>query len=241
MCLNVYKCTNLINNQIYIGITNSFDRRILEHFRNAKNNEDKNKSKLYNAIRKYGSQNFKFEIIDECSDIEELKNKEIYYIELFDSKNKGMNSTFGGDGVWGHESSKKNKTFEEFYGLKRAKSIKRKIGMARKGKCFDEIFGKEKSKKLRKEISNRVFGSNNPFYKKTHSNETKKLMKEKRSAYMQSIFNSFMLNDFATFVNQYKNGISIRKLSEQYKISRQTLTKFLRESGHFIRQSRVYV
>lgn len=46
-------------------------------------------------MRLYGIENFDFEIIEECP-IEELDEKEIYYIKLFDSYNTGYNNTYGG-------------------------------------------------------------------------------------------------------------------------------------------------
>jgi hypothetical protein len=52
-------------------------------------------------MRKYGIENFSFTIIEECS-IEDLDNKEKYWIAYYNStdKNKGYNRTEGGsDGV----------------------------------------------------------------------------------------------------------------------------------------------
>ena len=54
---------------------------------------------LQNAIRKYGEQNFSFDVLEECSN-EELGEREKYYIQKYDSfiKNgKGYTMTFGGD------------------------------------------------------------------------------------------------------------------------------------------------
>ena len=53
--------------------------------------------KLYKAMRKYGSENFIFELIEKC-DNDLLDQKEQYYIELYDSKNNGYNEAIGGRG-----------------------------------------------------------------------------------------------------------------------------------------------
>jgi group I intron endonuclease len=52
---------------------------------------------LYKAIRKYGIENFTFEVLEECN-INELDIKEKYYIHLFDTTNSniGYNLTQGG-------------------------------------------------------------------------------------------------------------------------------------------------
>ena len=64
-------------------------------------------TKFYRAIRKYGKENFYIENILslEAKTKEELKeflnDKEKYFIKIFNSKNNGYNSTYGGDGVLG--------------------------------------------------------------------------------------------------------------------------------------------
>lgn len=53
--------------------------------------------KFYKAMRKYGFENFQFEILEECSD-DELENREKFYIDLFESNTKGYNEAIGGAG-----------------------------------------------------------------------------------------------------------------------------------------------
>ena len=98
----IYKATNKINGKIYIGQTcSSIKIRIGEHRRASK--LKKENSKFYNAIRKYGINNFVFELVEKCKTKEELNNKEVFYISLYDSYKLGYNSTLGGDGVSGGE------------------------------------------------------------------------------------------------------------------------------------------
>lgn len=54
--------------------------------------------KLYNAMNKYGKENFVCEVLEENVPIDKLNDREIYYIEKYDSFNNGYNSTKGGDG-----------------------------------------------------------------------------------------------------------------------------------------------
>lgn len=65
-----------------------------EHLKAAKNG---NAKPLYAAIRKYGEENFEFEIVEECL-IEQLNDREQYWVSHFDSfnKEKGYNLTTGG-------------------------------------------------------------------------------------------------------------------------------------------------
>ena len=66
----IYKVTNKVNGKIYIGQTvRTLEQRKWQHLDAAKNGC---KTHFYNAIRKYGEDNFVFEIIDEASSLEEL-------------------------------------------------------------------------------------------------------------------------------------------------------------------------
>ena len=53
--------------------------------------------KIYNAINKYGKENFYYEILEQNIDEDLIDDLEIYYIELYDSYENGYNSTRGGD------------------------------------------------------------------------------------------------------------------------------------------------
>ena len=85
----IYKTTNLINNKIYIG-------------QDSKNNPNYLGSGIYlnNAIKKYGKENFKKEIICECKSKIELNRMEIEMIKNNHShiSEGGYNITWGGDG-----------------------------------------------------------------------------------------------------------------------------------------------
>ena len=99
--IGIYKITNKINGKCYIGQSVNIQQRFNRH-RTAPfnpNNRSKN-SPLYQAIRKYGLENFTFEILCECQK-EDLNEKEKSYIRTYKSHNKkyGYNQTDGGDNV----------------------------------------------------------------------------------------------------------------------------------------------
>lgn len=92
----IYKITNLINQKSYIGKTEKENpnQRWIEHQKDAKKNRNE-KRPLYSALNKYGCENFSFEIIEQTND---LINREIYWINLYQTYGKGYNATLGGDG-----------------------------------------------------------------------------------------------------------------------------------------------
>lgn len=94
--VGIYKITNKITGQCYIGQSIDISRRWRAHRQMAK--EQSCNAPLYIAIREYGIDNFDFEVLAECSHTE-LNSLEKYYIALYDSYNNGYNQTIGGAGT----------------------------------------------------------------------------------------------------------------------------------------------
>ncbi len=92
----IYKVTNKINGKVYIGQSVDIGRRWREHM------TAKDDIYFHKAIQKYGVENFEWEVIEQCKK-KDLDEREIYWIEYYDSFNKGYNCTRGGDGVSGRE------------------------------------------------------------------------------------------------------------------------------------------
>lgn len=83
----VYKITNKINNKVYIGSSTKVNKRWRDHINTAfnKNNSQYNYP-LYRAFRKYGVENFSFEILkDDFLTIEEMQAYEHYEIIHYNS------------------------------------------------------------------------------------------------------------------------------------------------------------
>ena len=94
MSCGIYKITNLINGHSYIGQSICIEQRWKNHKHYSKERED---YPLYKAFRKYGIENFSFEIIEECKP-NFLDEKEIYWINFYNTLNEGYNQTSGGNG-----------------------------------------------------------------------------------------------------------------------------------------------
>lgn len=158
----IYKLTSP-SNKCYIGQTIN----LVERKRTLYNpNKYYSGHKLDNAIKKYGIENFQYEIIIQIveSSKERLREKldelEKFYIEKYDSYNNGYNMTLGGSGS--------NGCFQ-------TEESKRKISEKAKGRK-GSMLGRHLTEEQRNKISNFAktrTGEKNPFYGKTHSEEAK--------------------------------------------------------------------
>ena len=81
----IYEILNKINNKRYIGQSVHIRSRLLHHISMLNKNEHQNKH-LQCSWNKYGEECFKFNVLEYCS-IDELDNKEDYYIAKYQSNN----------------------------------------------------------------------------------------------------------------------------------------------------------
>ena len=91
--IGIYKITNKTNNKCYIGQSRDIQARWNKHLSSYKSYPD---WELYRAFKKYGVSEFTFEVIEEC-EINQLNEREIYWISYYDSFNNGYNMTLGGE------------------------------------------------------------------------------------------------------------------------------------------------
>lgn len=96
----IYKTTNLINGKIYIGQDRNNNPSYLGSGKS-----------LIKAIKKYGKETFKKEILEECTDNNHLNEREVYWISFYNSRDRkvGYNISEGGkegDRKIGHDIAK---------------------------------------------------------------------------------------------------------------------------------------
>lgn len=126
----IYKVTNKKNGKIYIGQTiKTLADRKNSHLYTAL--RTKSKGRFQNAIRKYGSDSFIWEVICSADNTEELSELEKYHIVLNDSFKRGYNSTTGGEHPKWSEDSRKALSF----------SLRLNVEKQRVSKYGDRILG----------------------------------------------------------------------------------------------------
>lgn len=214
----IYKTTNLINGKIYIG-------------KDLHNNNNYLGSgiKLVRAIKKYGKESFKKEILEVCDAVNSWHECEVYWISRYNATNPliGYNIAEGGNGG-NTRAGYSQKDMEEYCknlsdGVKNSKQyqnfVNSRRGIARPehsikmkelyatGKILPPNLGKMVSEETRYKISKSNKG-------KLVSNDTKnKIAKTKyKSVSQYSLDNQFI-----------KNYQSIKHASEELKIGRDSI------------------
>jgi len=132
-----YSICNLINDKRYVGIATSIDKRWGEH------TSGHGSKILHQAFKKYGVENFLFEILFEGNE-QEAKDKEVEMIvELNTVAPHGYNLTLGGEGL---------------VGFKHSAETRKRMSESRTGEkngMYGKKHGVETRKKLAKKASQR--------------------------------------------------------------------------------------
>lgn len=91
----IYKVTDQVTGEAYIGQSVCVQKRMTEHLRAGVGaTPASNANQLYAAMRRDGAWNFSFELLEECAP-EELNDKERYFIDIYSSDVVGLNSKRG--------------------------------------------------------------------------------------------------------------------------------------------------
>jgi len=99
----IYKITNNINGKSYIGLKSKAVEESENYYGSG--------TLINKAIDKYGKENFTKEILERnINSYEILNDREIYWIEYFDTFNSGYNLTKGGQGNLGRVVSEQTKS-----------------------------------------------------------------------------------------------------------------------------------
>lgn len=152
----LYKIINIKNGKGYVGLTGqtlgkTYIDRFEEHIAAAERGE---KGLLYDAIRKYGKENFRIELLEEgITNRTELGEGEKHYIKIyntyaFSKDGFGYNMTIGGEGTSGYvytEEQRKERS-EQSKNLWLDPEYRRKSSEASKNLWLDLEYRKKISK-----------------------------------------------------------------------------------------------
>lgn len=176
--VGIYKITNLVNNHIYIGSTVNLYRRKNEHLKELRHNKHYNKH-LQNAFNKYGEDNFQFTILEFVFELNNLINREQYWIDYYKSNDKNIGYNI-------REKAENN------VNLTTSDETKRRISQINKGKIVSEETkrklseinkGKKRKYPVSQETRDKLSNANKG---RIVSKETRKKMSESKKEYFKN-------------------------------------------------------
>ena len=166
----IYKITNNINNKAYIGQTiKKAEERWKEHQRHSAGTHlnDQNKV-LYKAMRKYGIQNFSFEVLqDNIEDYDQLDKAEMYWIDFYQTFLHGYNETSGGQKF--HSRLPNKEIIEDYYRTKSARKTAKNFNLDHS--TVDDILNHNNIPRFskRESLGQKISISKENFYKEFNS------------------------------------------------------------------------
>jgi len=187
------------NGRIYIGQSIDIEKRWDIH-KGLYSNDD---TKLIRSFKKYGVNNHKFEIIEECSK-EFLNIKEKYWVNFYNSIKEGLNIEEGGNGKSMSDKTKqkisKAKTNHECY-----------KNSDRNRKISEKLIGREKTWKKGKE--------------KQGKKQTEEFQSHLRQLHCKEIIQYDLENNFI------KEWPSIKTAADELNIHRESIGSVLRNKA----------
>lgn len=197
----IYKITNLVNNDFYIGSAVNFRKRFNTHKHFLSKGKRCNKY-LYNAINKYGIENFLIEII-EVVNKENILNREQYYIDSLNPKYNICKIAGNTLGLKMSDEFKENQR-QRMIGSKHTEETKRKIGDAHRGIPRPEY--------IREKLKTINIG-------RKHTDEAKKKFSGENSS--NAKLKNIEVVDIKTMI---RDGISGKEICQKYNIDYSNLS-----------------
>lgn len=226
----IYIYTNKINGHQYVGQTNNLQLRYNGHKSDSYNkNSHSYNYPLHSAIRKYGLENFKFEVVEEVETREEANEREKYWINELNShiSKGGYNITFGGDG---HEREKL--TWEELkekgklFNGNEIEDIQQRLIREEK---YDDIMKIYEPRLTRSFLSNINQGVN--FRNPTLDYPLKKNFQGE---------GKFSKEEITEIKNEIKNGIKYSEIAKKHNIKSQSFLSMINNGKYYYDNNETY-
>lgn len=223
MKTGIYKYQNKLNGHIYIGQSINIDRRYAQHLYDAEHRPERSTG-IDKAIAKYGIENFDFSIVEECP-VEQLDEREIYWINYFDSYHNGYNCSIGGASLRGEDHPRAILTEEDVWAIREMYNMRiprREVyeafshtGISERG--FKKVWDNENWPNIHADVyteENKIWHKNNVG----HGEDQIGLSSKDRTLKQEEI---------DAIVLDYQNGMNINQLAKKYNRDYGIIQKYL--------------
>ena len=223
-----YIITNLITGAQYVGITSrNHEVRFREHIQEANRGSQ---VKLHQAIRTYGAENFRVDVLASNIPDEGAAEAERYFIELYATHYDagGYNMTIGGPGTIGYH-------FTEEAKAKISEASKHQVMTPQRNeKIRQAMLGREYKPEWKAALSQSRLGrftkEENPFFNKHHTEKTKAAIRENNTKHhvlcidkdtgsvLHEFYNAQAAADWVT--NQIGSGVATTRMVRIHEVCR---------------------
>lgn len=223
MSIGIYKYQNKINGKIYIGQSNNIEKRYQQHIYDAEYRAEKGTG-IDLAIKKYGIENFTFEIIEQCS-LNIIDEREKYWIKYYDSYNNGYNRTIGGNSLKGEDHPRAILTEKDVWELREAygNGIRRKDAFQpflERGiteRCLLKVWNCENWT----DIHTDVYTEENKAIHKSHIGHSEDQIG------LSSLDRAIKQDEIDLWLIDYNNGLTINAIAKKYHRDNGTVERYI--------------
>jgi group I intron endonuclease len=199
--IGIYGIRNLVNGKIYVGKTGmNFGDRWDSH-RSLLNNGKHDNLHLQNAWNKYKEENFEFIVLEDC-EVDELSEREKYYIKLYKDMDLAYNIHDGGD---------------EGYNLGKhlSEETKRKIGEKNRINGLGRKASDETKEKMSKSHAGMKY---TPM-----SEEGRKNIQRAQQKYFENNPKKLCVDDVIEIRKLHRDGLNYSEIARKYNVTPQCI------------------
>ena len=191
----IYRYLNLESGKIYVGQTVNPERRFKQHLQSSQRD--------WHVDYQKHPEKYEYIVVEDNIPEDKLDEREIYWIDFFDSYNNGYNLTEGGVGNRGYKHTEETKLYMSNLHSGEGNPM---YGIHMCGENAP-MFGKHLSDETKRKISEAESGEKHHNYGKHHSEETKKKISDAQKGHTP-------WNKGKTGLHWYNNGVKNRMCIE---------------------------
>ena len=221
MTIGIYCYENKLNHKKYIGQSTNIEKRYVQHIYDASSRPCQ---VIDFAINKYGIDNFNFTVLEECSE-DRLNEREVYWINYYNSYINGYNSTTGGKSLKGEKHPRATFSDIDVYNIREAYAHgipKREVYAAYENcgiseRCFKKIWDGENWCHIHMD----VYTEEN---KARHRNNTGH---SEDQLGLSSLDRAIEQAEIDEFVHEYNSGMNIHQIAKKHNRDYGIIQKYL--------------